>query len=159
MKIIAIKIISVLLAVVVLVAALPLSVFAEDASACSVLQCEHNYEESFFESSSYVTNEHHLTTLYCVEYCSLCGSTLNITEMDSYLESHNVEVSSDKTYLPDSDEYHITTEHIYETCICCGVEISSREIESYETHEFDASVDPEVDMEGVCVCCGEMIYW
>ena len=30
---------------------------------------------------------------------------------------------------------------------------------NFEYHEFDDSVDPEVDMEGVCIICGELIYW
>lgn len=159
MKKIMFKTLSILLAAVLLVAALPIALFAEDVSHCAAVPCDHNIE--IFSQETYVSYsiDYHLTTLYNVCYCSLCELVLDVAVIKRYYESHNVEESRDKTYSPDSDAYHLTTEHVYETCICCGIEINSYEIDSNETHVFEASVDPEVDMEGVCIYCGETIYW
>ena len=61
-----------------------------------------------------------------------------------------------------SDEYHITQVYPAEGCVLCGLIRSVDDTFDYdylESHEFDESVDPEVDMEAVCIYCETTIYW
>ena len=112
MKTITFKTLSILLAAVLLVAALPVTAFAEDVSPSAIRPCEHNYVEEESPTYLYVSNTYHRVTVTLVKNCVWCDSSIFIR---------------DTHYL--------------------------------ELHEFDDSVDPEVDMEGVCIYCGEMIYW
>ena len=111
MKTITFKTLSILLAAVILVAALPVTAFAEDVSPCAPPVCAHNYVEEVTPSYLYISNTYHQLTVTRVKNCVWCDSSF----ID---ETHYIEV-----------------------------------------HEFDDSVDPEVDMEGVCIFCNRMIYW
>ena len=113
MKTITFKTLSILLAAVLLVAALPVTAFADDVSPSAIRPCEHNYEVRTNISIDYISNELHRVREYYVVTCLWCG--------DSY--------------------------------------ISNDVVDRYEYHEFDDSVDPECDMQGVCIYCNEMIYW
>jgi hypothetical protein len=112
MKTITFKTLSILLAAVLLVAALPVTAFADDVSICAAPECEHNYVEEESSTCLYVSNT-----------------------------------------------YHRVTETLVKNCVWCESSITIRDNQYLALHEFDDSVDPEVDMEGVCTGCGRMIYW
>lgn len=114
MKMITFKTLSILLAVVILVAALPLAAFADGSITCrqDPVNGEHNYQMTNEEETCvYASNEYHLIMMY-------------------------------KSY----------------SCIWCG-KIHVEETPRFENHEFDDSVDEEVDMQGFCIVCERMIYW
>ena len=160
MKRITFKILSILLAAVLLVAALPVVAFAENVSPCASFDCEHNFVEGCFETYNYVSTEKHLTTLYFAKYCTICAWTLEFYEAERDVVPHTIdEESIVETYSHtyESNECHYTETSISKMCILCG-EINETH-GSYNLHEFDDSVDEEVDMQGICICCGEMIYW
>ena len=112
MKKITFKTLSILLAAVLLVAALPVTAFAEDVSPCAIRPCEHNFE----------------VTYYAVR-------------------------------LPATNEYHYTTIHMIIVCTLCGYSYSDVGEPFPEWHEFDDSVDEEVDMSGTCIYCGDYVSW
>lgn len=97
MKTITFKTLSILLAAVLLVAALPLSAFAEDASPCATPTCEHAETEiSYTASAFYMTNEEHLITVYIKETCSKCNKVIFYDEVESWLEDHTIDPTVDQ---------------------------------------------------------------
>ncbi|MBO5967864.1 MAG: hypothetical protein J6S14_05125 [Clostridia bacterium] len=109
MKTITFKTLSILLAAVLLVVALPVTAFAEDVSPCAIPSCEHtNTEFRIIESYMHVTNEEHLVTLRLFEICSRCEKVISREEMDSWLEPHTIDPSVDQECEMDGP------------CIYCG---------------------------------------
>jgi hypothetical protein len=116
MKTITFKTLSILLAAVILVAALPLAAFAEDSSSSVLPNEAHTHILGLFypEDCDYYSNEYHIVTLYEEQKCIECGWLI----------------------------YKIALAY------------------RYENHTCDTSiVDPEVDMQGDCIYCGETFYW
>ena len=151
------KTLSILLAAVILVAALHVTAFAEDVSPSAIRPCEHNYVTRDDTTYVPVSDTAHLTTPYIVESCIWCGAA-NIFQGEPYFESHTYDVSYYKTYLYVCNEYHWTTEYEINTCVC-GDTLVEQGASYSEWHEFDDSVDEEVDMNGVCIRCGEEVSW
>ena len=112
MKKFAFKTLSILLAAVLLMAALPVAAFAEDVSTCAAPTCGHNINTKIDTHYEKISDAIHQVVIHETIYCTWCD----------YSELVNV--------------YWYNEEHI-----------------------FDNSVDPEVDMEGFCILCEEMIYW
>ena len=83
------KTLSILLAAVLLVAALPITAFAEDVSPCAPPVCEHNYEEEFWYDYEYVTNEYHLAILFYSKECTICGDLAAYGNDIGQPESHS----------------------------------------------------------------------
>lgn len=197
------KTLSILLAAVVLVAALPITAFAEAVNGTS--SCQHTFEVTEYETYDECSNEYHKKILYRSRTCIWCGYEV-IVEEDSYYEahtpydsydekytfesrskcrytlyeiktciwcdfentyevytytkSHNTEEYYNTYYLSHSNEYHNTVGYLEDICLDCGEKINSyEEYNGLEYHEFDDSVDPEVDMEGVCILCGDEVSW
>lgn len=197
------KALSIMLAAVLLVAALPIAAFAEEVNAVS--SCKHFFEVNNYANCDNYSDAYHLKTLYSISTCILCGYEV-IVEEDSYYEYHTTYMSYDETYTYESrsscrytlyevnaciwceyenkvvvdtstdkhnteecytpyysshsNEYHMTTVYLEDICLCCGEIINSyEEYFELECHEFDDSVDPEVDLEGVCILCGDEVSW
>ena len=72
---------------------------------------------------------------------------------------HNIDVRLDITYTKISDAIHQVAIRETHFCTWCNYSELVNVYWRNEAHEFDDSVDPEVDMEGVCIYCKEMIYW
>lgn len=157
MKKITFKSLSILLALVLLVTALPVAAFAEDVSPCADLPCEHNFTTRHTTSYVPISETEHITTHYTIENCIWCGEN-SISNDAPYFESHDFIENSYVGYVYINNEYHITTEYTVKVCQMCK-ERYINESSKQEWHEFDDSVDPEVDMEGVCTCCGGEISW
>ena len=72
---------------------------------------------------------------------------------------HSYDVRYYTVCVPASDEYHQRIIYASLKCTLCGdsavIEISSES----EAHDFGDEIDPEVDMEGVCIICGDEISW
>ena len=116
MKKFAFKTLSILLAAVLLVAALPLAAFAEDSSSSALPNQAHIHDFDLFypKEFNYYSNEDHIVTLYEEQKCIECGWSI----------------------------YKIALAY------------------TYEQHTYDTSIiDPEVDMQGDCIYCGETFYW
>ena len=203
MKTITFKTLSILLAAVILVAALPITAFAEGVNGTS--SCQHTFEVTEYETYEACGNEYHQRTLYRSSTCIWCGYEV-IVEGDSYYEAHTTYASYDEKYTfesrsscrytlyeiktciwcenentivvststddhnteehyntyysPHSNEYHSTVEYLEDVCLCCGEIINSyEEYFDLECHVFDDSVDPDVDLEGVCILCGDEVSW
>ena len=157
MKKITFKTLSILLAAVRLVAALPVAAFAEDASADSL--CPHIFQKREYILYEKLSKSVCLREVYSWEVCVICGITVN----DSYkseLRQHQCETRYSTYYSPHSNEYHSTVEYLEDICLCCGEIINSyEEYFDLECHVFDDSVDPDVDLEGVCILCGDEVSW
>ena len=103
------KALSILLAAVLLVAALPITAFAEDVSPCAALACQHldtrvTYEY-FYE---YVSNDEHYVHEYQFEVCLSCGDVVFADWTDRWNESHTIDPSVDPETETQGD------------CIDCG---------------------------------------
>ncbi|MBR6579116.1 MAG: hypothetical protein IKK74_09245 [Clostridia bacterium] len=97
MKTITFKTLSILLAAVLLVAALPVTAFAEDVSPCAALSCEHPYtQETHPRFYKYVTNEEHMVYEYRFEVCLSCREVLYDDWVDIWEESHTIDPSVDQ---------------------------------------------------------------
>lgn len=156
MKKITFKTLSILLAAVLLVAAFHLATFAEEVSATS--SCQHVFEATVSVTYTYESDTECLRTEKWVETCIECNFVNNY-EVETYT-SHNIGECYNTYYSSHSNEYHIATEYLEEICLCCGGIINSyEEYSSLECHEFDDTVDPEVDLEGVCILCGDEVSW
>jgi hypothetical protein len=158
MKKITFKTLSILIAAVILLAALPVTAFADDVSPCSILPCEHNYQMR--ESIRYVplNEDYHHKIIDTINYCTWCGdssvvSTVYILEDHSFVSTHN------ERYVYATNDHHYYIEEDVDTCLVCkGIYVEQQE-PSRQLHEFDDSVDPEVDMDGICIYCHEWISW
>lgn len=158
MKKFALKSLSILLATVFLVAVLPLAALAEDINLYAVRPCEHDYEVRNESTCAYVSDRLHLKTDYTITTCLLCGDA-TVDEGAPYFEYHDVEELNLITYLYVSNEYHRTQESVVKIGVSCDCH-EIVDVRSYDDwHEFDASVDPEVDMSGVCIRCHVQVYW
>lgn len=203
MKTITFKTLSILLAAVVLVAAMPITAFAEAVNGAS--SCQHTFEVTEYETYEACSNEYHHKTLYRSSTCIWCGYEVtveedsydedhttyktsyatytyesrsscrytlfedntciwcdfeNTYEVYTYTKSHNTEEYYNTYYLSHSNEYHNTVGYLEDICLDCGEIINFyEEYNGLEYHEFDDSVDPEVDMEGVCILCGDEVSW
>ena len=157
MKKITFKTLSILLAAVLLVVALHLSAFAEEVSATSL--CQHIFDETeSVVSYRYESDSVCIRIVEVVEICQKCG--LENTYVVENKTSHHDEEFYNTYYSSHSNEYHMTTVYLEEICLCCGGIINSyEEYFELECHEFDDSVDPEVDLEGVCILCGDEVSW
>ena len=115
MKRITFKILSILLAAVLLVAALPVTAFAGSSISCrqDPINGDHSYGLNIWYAYEYISNEYHLIIEYNSQVCSICNKVINAAPVDYW----------------------------------------------YVEHLIDDSVDPECDMQGLCVYCNEMIYW
>lgn len=152
------KTLSILLAAAILVAALPVTTFAEDVSPCANIPCEHNYQVHYETSYSPVSEESHLIMIDEIETCTWCGeSTFKGTDYD--YEDHSFITSQNERYSYASNEYHYYIVEDINICTLCDGIYSEQQEVIEEYHEFDDSVDPEVDMQGVCIYCNKMIYW
>jgi hypothetical protein len=157
MKKITFKTLSILLVAALLVAALPIAVYAEDASSDS--SCPHFFQEREYIHYEYQSKSVCLREVYRWEQCVICGITVNYS-YDPEPTTHNCETRYKTYYSTHSNEYHTTVEYLEEICLCCGKIINSyEEYFDLECHEFDDSVDPEVDTEGVCILCGDEVSW
>ena len=97
MKKFAFKILSIMLAIALLVIALPVVVYAEDVSPCANAPCTHAQPKyRIVEAYLYVTNEEHLLTLYLFKTCARCDKVLDYAEMDSMMEPHTIDPSVDQ---------------------------------------------------------------
>lgn len=97
MKKITFKTLSILLAAVLLVAALPVAAFAEDVSPCATLSCEHlNTETSYPRFYNYLTNEEHMVYEYRFEICFSCRELVDYDWVDIWEESHTIDPSVDQ---------------------------------------------------------------
>ena len=97
MKKITFKTLSILLAAVLLVAALPITAFAEDVSPCSVLSCEHlNTQVRHERFYDYVTNEEHMVYEYRLVFCLSCQELVFSDWTDIWEESHTIDPSVDQ---------------------------------------------------------------
>lgn len=112
MKRITFKTLSILLAAVILVAALPVTAFAEDVSCREDPDGLHTFNVRYFTTCVPEAQDYHRRIYYASLQCTLCGF------------SDVIELSSER-----------------------------------EFHDFGDEVDPEVDMEGVCIICGDEISW
>ena len=98
MKTITFKTLSILLAAVILVAALPVIAFAEDVSPCVVYPCEHNVKVFDEYSHTWASNEFHYTLWIQVERCTLCEKIFDVWEVDYVLNGHCFDDSVDPEY-------------------------------------------------------------
>ena len=103
------------------------------------------------------------STIGCLLGIFISDIIQTITVNDSYdpePTTHNCETRYKTYYSTHSNEYHTTVEYLEESCLCCGKIINSyEEYFDLECHEFDDSVDPEVDTEGVCILCSDEVSW
>ena len=197
------KTLSILMAAVLLVAALPNATFAEEASADSsclhiftVTECityetpglevhcktiydwhicllcdydvmvikdsvyEPHYTETSYEDSfHYYSKDEHRIIREIIKTCVLCQYIMPIETKHFYRE-HDTEEYYNTYYSSYSDEYHNKVVYLEEICVFCGAIINSyEEYFELECHEFEDTVDPEVDMEGVCTICGDEVSW
>lgn len=157
MKKFAFKPLSILLATIFLVAVLPIAALAEDIGL-AVRPCEHDYEVSDGTTCAYLSDSLHYKTEYTITTCLLCGD-YTVDYGESYVESHSVRAVTTKTYLYISNEYHRTEETDIKVGVSCDCYEVVESRYNDELHEFSASVDPEVDMNGVCIRCHREIYW
>lgn len=97
MKTITFKTLSILLAAVLLVAALPVTAFAEEVNPCAALSCDHHDIDSFPRCVyEYVSNEEHMVTEYYYTICTDCGAVLFADWLDIWEESHTIDPSVDQ---------------------------------------------------------------
>ena len=97
MKKITFKTLSILLAAVLLVAALPVAAFAEDVSPCATLSCEHLDIDKFSTYVyEYVSNEEHMVTEYYFKICADCREVIFADWVDIWEESHTIDPSVDQ---------------------------------------------------------------
>ena len=97
MKTITFKTLSILLAAVVLVAALPVTAFAEDVSPCAALACEHLKTQTTYEYFyEYVSNEEHKVYLYRFVVCLSCKDDIFSDWLDIWDEPHTIDPSVDQ---------------------------------------------------------------
>lgn len=158
MKTITFKTLSILLAAVILVAALPVTAFAEDVSPSAIRPCEHNFEVHYEPHYTVFTEEMHLITIDIIKTCTWCGeSTLIGTDYD--YEDHDFITNHNERYSYASNEYHYYIVEDIKICTLCDKMCVEQQEPIEEWHEFDDSVDPECDMQGVCIYCNKMIYW
>jgi hypothetical protein len=98
MKKITFKTLSILLAAVLLVAALPVTAFAEDVSPCAALACEHlNTRTAYEYFYDYISNDEHYVHEYRLEVCLDCRES-NSRWVDSWEEQHTIDLSVDQEY-------------------------------------------------------------
>lgn len=71
------KTLSILLAAVILVVALPVAVFAEDVSPCNNDLCDHNCIWRYLTEHIPFSDELHQNVSYRSYYCTLCGKELD----------------------------------------------------------------------------------
>lgn len=163
MKTITIQTLSILLAAVLLVAALPVTAFADDVSLCTIIGHSHIYEEYIWEENEFYSVDVHRVIIHITERCTVCGILSDDEVLRYSLAVHDaVIVSSGVQYEYLSNEYHNKIDCSCKIFACCD---NTTLIEpDYNTavplcHTIDPSVDQEYEMEGTCVDCGETIYW
>lgn len=118
----------------------------------------HENEGSSYESYDYFSDDHHYKEWHVSITCIWCGEN-NDYITDSCFEYHEIDETLDTSYDYYSDEYHVKSVRYHAACLWCGWVKSSSESTSNEWHDFGPYVDPEVDMEGVCIHCGAEIAW
>ena len=97
MKKITFKTLSILLAAVLLVAALPVTALAEDVSPCAVLSCKHlNPRTSFIRYYDYISNEEHYVHEYRLVVCLDCDQMIEYEWTDKWEEQHTIDPSVDQ---------------------------------------------------------------
>ena len=109
MKKSAFKTLSILLAAVLLVVALPITAFAEDVSPCAPPVCKHNYEISYYFTHIPEADSHHIVVVYESWECVWCGDAF--TYESAYEEGHDFGDEID----PEVDMSGV--------CIICGREV------------------------------------
>ena len=112
MKTITFKTLSILLAAVLLVAALPIVAFAEIVSPIDEDLCDHNCKWRYLKLYESDSDEYHTVTRFRDYYCTLCEEILDRQEIAVYDEDHNYGDAID----PEID--------MNGTCIDCGREVS-----------------------------------
>lgn len=97
MKKITFKTLSILLAAVLLVAALPVTAFAEDVSQCDALSCDHpNIKVDYSYFYEHITNDEHLVYEYRIEVCLSCRDVVFDDWTDIWEEPHTIDPSVDQ---------------------------------------------------------------
>ena len=89
------KALSILLAAVLLVAALPITAFAEDVSPCGIRPCDHDYVDEYWCDYEYISNDYHLVVEYHSQYCSFCGELFYAEPTESWPSGHTIDDSVD----------------------------------------------------------------
>ena len=106
-----------------------------------------------------IDEEKHNKIWYTYGTCKWCGM-YNSSKTDELEEDHTKEWCYNTIYDRFSNEQHCAIQCHDLICLWCGDLFDRNIIDSwYDWHEFDDSVDPEVDMDGVCILCGDAVSW
>lgn len=120
----------------------------------------HEYEGVYGEYYDLYSIREHLKVWFAYDICIWCGD-VDIYTTDSCYEVHETEPYYYESWDPATNEYHLTKVNRDEICKWCGQTTGSGSVVAswHDWHEFDDSVDPEVDMDGVCIRCGDAVSW
>ncbi len=164
MKKITFKTLSILLAAVLLVAALPVTAFANNVYAfIDPGHTTHLFEDYIWEENEFYSVDVHRIIIHITKQCSVCGELSENESIRYSMAPHDsIIVGSAYIYNYDSNEYHAQITCSSKTFPCCD---DTTLIEpDYSTavlleHIIDPSVDQETEMKGDCIDCGATIYW
>ncbi|MBQ3228869.1 MAG: hypothetical protein IJB43_09820 [Clostridia bacterium] len=164
MKTITFKTLSILLAAVLLVAALPVTAFANNVYAfIDPGHTTHLFEEYVWTECEFFSVDWHEIATHTTKQCSVCGILSDDEVVRYHMEKHDdVIEDSDYIYEYDSNEYHNRIECTVITYRCCGnimLTIPDYSTAVLEEHEIHPSVDQECEIQGPCIHCDETIYW